>query len=123
MLKLAVGLVALATVFMSAVNLAFSLIWNPQGSVGWIAIRALASLVVIVVGSATLRALFSHARGSWLRGGAVLLLALGVATTAKSSYHALTGPDPEYWLVLLGLLLIAQAAGTLLVLGRAPHPA
>lgn len=50
--------------------------------------------------------------------GAAGLLIMGLLITAVSSYNALIGSDPEYWAVLLGGFLIAQAVGTLIDLHR-----
>ena len=50
--------------------------------------------------------------------GAGGLLIMGLMITAVSSYNALFGSDPEYWAVLLGGFLIAQAVGTLIDLHK-----
>ena len=84
-----------------------------------IAIRLLSAGFIVVQGAMTVVHLISGAwRERTLFLGAIALLALGMFIAAQGSYHALTGPDPEYWVVMLGLLMTAQATGTMIRVGQ-----
>ncbi len=71
------------------------------------------ALFVIAQGASTAGLLF-HKRGieriAFL--GSFALLAVGLVATTRGW----TGPDPEYWIPLLGMLLVAQSIGTLVSL-------
>ena len=112
LLKLATGTAAAITSLMATAIFVFAATAGPP-EMRW---SNLSVSSLILVGNL---AVFVHLfvqplptkRMAWV---ASAIMILGLFVTAVSSLHAIRGPDPEYWIVMLGLLLVGEAAALLL---------
>ena len=114
LLKLATGTAAAITSLMAGAIFLFALsVETPEQR--WTNLTI--SSFVFVANLAVFVHLFARPIGRKpmaLIGSALMLL--GLFVTAVSSIEAFSGPDPEYWIVMMGLLLVAEAAALLLSL-------
>lgn len=117
LVRLAVGFLAALTTIAATAMVIQTLLSN-EGTLLWNVSRFLASAYTVAIGSLSIVHIWSGRPYSpTLAAGALGLLVLGILVMIRSSYMALVGPDPEYWIVLLGGFMTAQAAGILLDLG------
>jgi hypothetical protein len=112
LLKLGTGTAAAITSLMAAAIFVFAA-WVGPPEMRW---SNLAVSSLILVGNL---AVFVHLfvrrlptkSMAWV---ASTIMILGLFVTAVSSLNAIRGPDPEYWIVMLGLLLVGEASALLL---------
>ncbi len=112
LLKLATGTAVAVTSLMAAAVFVFSALaappelrWSNLGVAALILGANLAVFVHLFVQPLTRKPM------AWLASGIMLL---GLFITAVSSVNAIRGPDPEYWIIMMGLLLVGEAAALLL---------
>ena len=118
LLSLVIGGLASVTTLMS-LGVVFHTVKTLEGPWHLICIQLLLAGFVITQGGMTVTHLvLGKGRERTLFQGAMVLFGLGLLVTVKSSYNAWTRPDPEYWVVMLGLLMMTQAAGTMLRVGQ-----
>ncbi len=112
LLKLATGTAAAITSLMAAAIFVFAAIAGPP-EMRWSNLSV--SSLILVGNLAVLVHLFVQPlptkRMAWV-ASAIMILGLFVA--GVSSLNAIRGPDPEYWIVMLGLLLVGEATALLL---------
>ena len=116
MIKLGTGALATLTTFMASAVVTVALLQASDMPL-WLTAKLGVGTFTVLQGVATLtRLLTGRISDILLKGGAMMLLAVGLLVGAGSSYVALTGPDPEYWVVMLGGMMVGQALGTVLFL-------